>query len=79
MLVLVCNNMPVESTGYHTALVHATNGHGSIFGMGRACCPLKAAQRACRVELAWRARMARREAPHRDLAELPLWAEGAAR
>ena len=66
--------VPVYTDMEGRSLVHAKNADGTaIYGMGRAFCPLLAASRACRAELAWRARMARREDAHQARMNLPLW------
>ena len=55
--------VPVYTDLDGRSLVHAKNDTGtSIFGKGRAACPLVAALRAVRCELAFWSRIARREA-----------------
>lgn len=78
MTELVPSGLPGGAGWNGRFLVHRTNGgrfgvDRSIFGMGRASCPVQAAYRAIRAERAWRDRMARREAARAPVCDLPLW------
>lgn len=78
IVFIVYGDCPIERTGFHRFLVHVTNGdrrpgHGAIYGIGRANCPIKAAHRAVVDRLRWMRRHTRTLAALDAARHLPLW------